>query len=196
MPTFRSLPPVGLSLYRIVVGFLIACHGASTLTGFPVKSTVGHTVSPTTWPGGVAAALQLAFGLLVMIGLGTRLSAVALSGTMAYAYFSVHQKHALLPMANGGEPAALFSWAFLMIAIVGAGPLAVDALRTPARSGEADRAENARRPMSLALSVRGVIPPITCPPWRQSSKRSHAQIPVPEIPPARRGPRGRAPRRA
>jgi putative oxidoreductase len=148
MPDLKSLPPIGLSLYRIVIGFLMACHGASTLTGFPVKSATGHTVSPTTWPGGVAAALQLVFGLLVMIGLGTRLSAIVLSGTMAYAYFSVHQKHALLPMANGGEPAALFSWAFLLIAIVGAGPLAVDALVAPLRSDGAERAGSARRSIS------------------------------------------------
>jgi putative oxidoreductase len=146
MPDLRSLPPIGLSLYRIVVGFLMACHGASTLTGFPVKPITGHTVSPTTWPGGVAAALQLVFGLLVVIGVGTRLSAVILSGTMAYAYFSVHQKHALLPMANGGEPAALFSWAFLLIAIVGAGPLAVDALLARTRAGSAEPARPARRP--------------------------------------------------
>ncbi|ACU73805.1 DoxX family protein [Catenulispora acidiphila DSM 44928] len=138
MPDLRSLPPIGVSLYRIVIGFLMACHGASTLTGFPVKATTGHTVSPTTWPGGVAAVLQLVFGIVVMIGLWTRLSAVILSGTMAYAYFSVHQKHALLPMANGGEPAALFSWAFLLIAIVGAGPLAVDALLTRSRPGGAE----------------------------------------------------------
>ena len=146
MPDLRTLPPFGLSLYRIVVGFLMACHGASTLTGFPVRPVAGHTVSPTTWPGGVAAALQLVFGALVMLGLWTRLSAVILSGTMAYAYFSVHQKHALLPMANGGEPAALFSWAFLMIAIVGAGPLALDALRAPARSAGAEPARSPRQP--------------------------------------------------
>ena len=143
MPDLKTLPPLGLSLYRIVIGFLMACHGASTLTGFPVKSITGHTVSPTTWPGGVAAVLQLVFGVLVMLGLWTRISAVVLSGTMAYAYFSVHQKHALLPMANGGEPAALFSWSFLMIAIVGAGPLAADALRMPARAAaDTDRADS------------------------------------------------------
>ena len=135
MPDLRSLPPIGLSLYRIVIGFLMACHGASTLTGWPAKPVGGHTVSATTWPGGVAAVLQLVFGVLVLLGLGTRISAVILSGTMAYAYFDVHQKHALLPMANGGEPAALFSWAFLMIAIVGAGPLALDALMPALRSG-------------------------------------------------------------
>jgi putative oxidoreductase len=145
MPDLRTLPPFGISLYRIVIGFLMACHGASTLTGFPVAPIGGHTSSPTTWPGGVAAVLQLVFGLLVMIGLGTRTSAVILSGTMAYAYFSVHQKHALLPMANGGEPAALFSWAFLLIAIVGAGPLALDVLLKQVRPGSVERPRSARQ---------------------------------------------------
>ena len=144
MPDLRSLPPIGLSLYRIVIGFLMACHGASTLTSFPVKPFSGHTTSPTVWPDGVAGVLQLVFGLLVLVGLGTRISAVILSGTMAYAYFSVHQKHALLPMANGGEQAALFSWSFLLIAIVGAGPLAVDTLLTALRTGRADRTGPAR----------------------------------------------------
>lgn len=145
MPDLKTLPPIGLSLYRIVIGFLMACHGASTLTGFPAKSPSGHTLSPTTWPEGVAGTLQLVFGLLVLIGLGTRVSAVILSGTMAYAYFSVHQKHALLPMANGGEPAALFSWAFLLIAIVGTGPLALDSLLASRRPAGAKLARAPRQ---------------------------------------------------
>jgi putative oxidoreductase len=120
----------GTSVYRVVLGFLMACHGASALFGFPVS---GPRVSPGTWPGGVAAVLQFSFGVLVMVGLGTRISAVILSGTMAYAYFSVHQEKALLPMANGGEPAALFSWGFLVIALIGPGPLALDALRARTR---------------------------------------------------------------
>ena len=156
MPDLRALPPLGLSLYRIVIGFLMACHGASTLTGFPVKSATGHTISPATWPGGVAAVLQLVFGLLVMVGLGTRLAAFILSGTMAYAYFSVHQKHALLPMANGGEPAALYSWAFLVIAIVGAGPLAFDALPALARTRGTERAGSASSSVPSPATASGV----------------------------------------
>jgi putative oxidoreductase len=129
----------GTSAYRAVVGFLMACHGASSLFGFPVS---GPTVSPGHWPGGVAAVLQFTFGFLVMVGLWTRTSAVVLSGAMAFAYFSVHQEKALLPMANGGEPAALYSWAFLAIALIGPGPLALDALMSRVRDagGPAPRA--------------------------------------------------------
>ncbi len=126
------------SVYRIVLGLLISCHGASTLFGFFGGSLgTGKTVSPTQWPGGTAALIQLVCGLLVLVGLATRPAAVLLSGAMAYAYFSVHQKHALLPIQNGGEPAALFCWGFLMIAILGAGPWSADAAlaRLRGRSG-------------------------------------------------------------
>jgi len=128
MRNLSSLPAYGTSLFRIVVGFLMACHGASNLFAWPAQAVGGHTVSPGTWPGGVAAVLQFGFGILVMLGVATRVSGIILSGTMAYAYFSVHQEKALLPIANGGEPAAMFCWAFLMIAIAGAGPLSVDAV--------------------------------------------------------------------
>jgi putative oxidoreductase len=43
-----------------------------------------------------------------MLGLGTRAAALISSGSMAYAYFSVHRPGALLPLQNGGEKAALF----------------------------------------------------------------------------------------
>lgn len=130
------------SLYRIVLGMLISMHGASTLFGvFGGSLGTGKTVSATDWPGGVAADLQFAFGILVMLGIATRVSAVLLSGTMAYAYFSVHQKVALLPLQNGGEPAALFAWGFLLIAIIGAGPLSVDALLSAVRARSATAPE-------------------------------------------------------
>lgn len=117
------------SVYRIVLGLLISCHGASTLFGvFGGSLGTGKTVSALQWPGGTAALIQLVCGLLILVGLATRPAAVLLSGSMAYAYFDVHQKHALLPIENGGELAALFSWGFLMIAFMGAGPWSLDAV--------------------------------------------------------------------
>ena len=132
MRTLRSLVPTDrhfASLYRLVLGLLISCHGAATLFGlFGGAQGTGHTVSPLQWPGGVAALIQLVGGLLVLVGLATRPAAVLVSGSMAYAYFDIHQRHALLPIQNGGELAALFCWGFLLVAIIGAGPLSLDAL--------------------------------------------------------------------
>jgi putative oxidoreductase len=41
----------------------------------------------------------------------------------------VHQPTGLPPIANGGEPAALYSWIFLLIAVAGPGAHALDRLR-------------------------------------------------------------------
>jgi len=67
----------------------------------------------------------------VLVGLLTVPAAILASGSMAYAYFTVHQPHGLLPQENGGDAPVLFCWAFLAIAVVGAGPWSVDALRRP-----------------------------------------------------------------
>lgn len=114
------------SLTRIVVGLLFASHGASTLFGILVPSHY-HTVVGA-WPGWYAAVIELVGGLLVAAGLFTRTSAIVSSGSMAFAYFTVHQLHGLLPIQNGGEPAVMFCWAFLLVAAVGAGPFALDTL--------------------------------------------------------------------
>jgi putative oxidoreductase len=64
-----------------------------------------------------------------MVGFGTRYAALLCSGSMAYAYFTVHQVDALLPVQNGGEKAALFCFAFLLIAFLGSGTWALERLR-------------------------------------------------------------------
>jgi putative oxidoreductase len=64
-----------------------------------------------------------------MVGLFTRPAAVLCSGSMAYAYFTVHTPKSLWPVVNGGEPAALFCWAFLTIAVFGSGVWSLDAAR-------------------------------------------------------------------
>ncbi|TCM35147.1 DoxX family protein [Kribbella sp. VKM Ac-2568] len=113
-----------LAVFRIVVGFLFATHGAAALFGVFGDDKVQAFVWPTWW----ASAIQLVGGLFVMVGLGTRYAALLCSGSMAYAYFSVHQLGALLPVQNGGEKAALFSFAFLLIAFLGSGAWALERL--------------------------------------------------------------------
>jgi len=111
-----------LAVFRIVVGFLFACHGLAALFGV----LGGEQVEAFAWPGWWAAAIQLVGGTCVMLGFGTRIAALACSGSMAYAYFSVHQSTSLFPLENGGDMAALFSFAFLLIAFLGAGTWAVE----------------------------------------------------------------------
>jgi putative oxidoreductase len=133
-PMDRLAGPV-LALFRAVVGLLFLCHGAASLFGvLGGDRGSGHAVEAGAWPGWWAALIQLVCGALVLAGLGTRAAAVLASGSMAYAYFTVHQPHALLPLRNGGESAAMFRWAFLLIAVLGPGAWALDS-RLAARRG-------------------------------------------------------------
>ncbi|RVX40293.1 putative oxidoreductase [Nonomuraea polychroma] len=127
-----------LALYRIVVGLLFACHGVATLFDV-LGGPHGEVPSVGQWPGWWAAVIELVGGALVLLGLAARAAAVICSGTMAYAYFVVHQPQALFPIENGGELAALFCWSFLLIAILGPGRWALSGLLTPSRVLEHDR---------------------------------------------------------
>ena len=115
-----------IGVFRIVVGFLFATHGAAALFGGLGTEQVGLFVWPSWW----ASLIQTVGGALVMIGLGTRYAALLCSGSMAYAYFTVHQAGALLPVQNGGEKAALFCFAFLLIAFLGNGAWSVRRVAT------------------------------------------------------------------
>ncbi|WP_338496639.1 DoxX family protein [Streptomyces sp. SJL17-4] len=120
--------PYALGLFRIVVGLLFACHGAASLFGVLGGAMGGGTIPAGTWPGWYAAVIQLGAGGLVLLGLGTRSAAFLASGSMAYAYFKVHQPEALFPLQNGGETSALFCWAFVLLVFTGPGALALDSL--------------------------------------------------------------------
>jgi putative oxidoreductase len=120
------------ALFRVVVGLLFALHGASTVFGvFGGNRGSGQAAAVGTWPGWYAGVIQLVCGVLVLVGLLTMPAAILASGSMAYAYFTVHQPQALLPLENGGDASVLFCWAFLAIAVVGAGRWSVDGLRRP-----------------------------------------------------------------
>ncbi|GGR96211.1 integral membrane protein [Streptomyces aureoverticillatus] len=143
----NSAQPYALGLFRIVVGLLFACHGAASLFGaLGGTDGSGGTVDAGTWPGWYAAVIQLVGGTLVLLGLGTRAAALVSSGSMAYAYFKVHQPEALWPIQNSGEASAMFCWAFLLLVFTGSGAFGLDRVIAAARgerepkSADADRA--------------------------------------------------------
>jgi putative oxidoreductase len=115
------------ALFRIVIGFLFACHGAQKLFG-----VLGGQAQPLGSLAGIAGIIEFFGGLLVMIGLFTSWAAFIASGTMAVAYFMVHFKGGFWPIENKGEAAVFYCFAFLYIAARGAGPWSVaQALRKP-----------------------------------------------------------------
>ncbi len=75
---------MAVSVFRVVLGLLFACHGLSKLWGWPLAPAVprGH------WPLYYAGWIELITGVLIVVGLFTRIAAFVASGQMAVAYFT------------------------------------------------------------------------------------------------------------
>ena len=113
-----------LGIFRIVIGFLFAIHGTVGLFGWPATQA-GGSVPVGTWPYWYAGVIELVVGLLVLVGLFTRIAALIGSGEMAFAYFTQHQPKGLWPLENGGELAVLYCFSLFLIAFAGAGAFAI-----------------------------------------------------------------------
>ena len=118
--------PYLLSLLRVVIGVLIMCHGGQKVFGYPATRMA---TPPHFSLIGIAGILELAGGLLVLLGLFTRPAAFILSGQMAVAYFMVHFPQAWWPIHNGGELAVIYCFVFFYLSAAGPGPLSLDRCR-------------------------------------------------------------------
>lgn len=116
-----------LALLRIVTALLFIAHGLQKYLGFPVPGPFG-LVAPFSLMG-LAGALELAGGGLILIGLFTRPAAFILCGMMAVAYFMGHAPRGFFPIVNQGEPAILFCFIFLLLSAAGPGAWSLDSWR-------------------------------------------------------------------
>jgi putative oxidoreductase len=87
-----------------VVGLLFTCHGLSSIFGI-MGGNMGHgdTIPAGTWPGWWVALIQLVAGVLVLVGLWIRGAALLASGSITFAYFTVHQEKAFFPSRTAGR---------------------------------------------------------------------------------------------
>ena len=120
--------PQAHALLRIVTGLLFLEHGTAKLFGFPVFPEGMPHPLPTMILA--SAIIELACGLLVALGLLTRLAGFIASGEMAVAYFIGHFPKGFWPIVNMGEPAILYCFIFLFLAAAGAGAWSIDGART------------------------------------------------------------------
>jgi putative oxidoreductase len=124
--------PQLLAIFRIVVALLFLEHATSKFFAFPAPFPV-NPLPPVLIAAGV---VELLAGVLVTLGLFTRLAAFIASGEMAIGYFMQHFPQSFWPMVNKGEAAILFCFAFLYIAAAGPGAWSIDGARmrsTPIR---------------------------------------------------------------
>jgi putative oxidoreductase len=111
-----------LGATRILVGILVACHGAQKLLG-------AFGGIPAGVPGfivWIAGPIELFGGALMAIGLFSRGTSFLMSGLMAFAYVLGHAGKGFWPILNGGELAIAYSWLSLYLAAQGPGAWALD----------------------------------------------------------------------
>ena len=148
-PFQATWAPRALGALRIVGGYLFIAHGTAKLFAAPHIAMFDGL--PIWSLAGVAGILEVIGGAMLIVGLFTRPVAFVLSGLMAVAYFIAHasQGNALLPILNGGELAALYSFLFLFLAVAGGGAWALDNVRgRRARTGACGIVE------AVSVSVR------------------------------------------
>lgn len=114
---------------RIVVGLLFVCHGAQKVFGWFGGVDGKGTAALLSSLFGVAGAIELITGLLIVIGFLAGYAAFIASGEMAAAYFMGHFPGGFWPIENKGEPAVLFCLVFLYVATHGAGIWSIDGAR-------------------------------------------------------------------
>ena len=116
-------------LLRVVSGLLFLQAGGVKIFdwfgGVPPQFGGHPALMSQTWIGGV---LEFYGGTAILLGFFTQPVAFLLSGEMAVAYFQFHQPNGFWPVQNHGEPAVLFCFIFLLLAVHGAGKWSIHAM--------------------------------------------------------------------
>lgn len=113
------------ALLRIVAGFLFFQHGLPKLFGGFGRDAPVDLASQM----GLSGLIEVIGGAAIALGLFTSPVAFIASGETAVAYFQVHAPRGFWPIVNGGELAALYSFAFLYFAATGSGIWSIDSVR-------------------------------------------------------------------
>lgn len=131
-----ELAALGLLIVRVVVGLVMAAHGAQKLFGwfggYGVKGTGGWLDSIGIKPGVFAAIvvglIEFAGGLLFALGLFTPYVGILIALAMLVALFKVHIKNGLFMSNNGIEFVLVLAAVTVGVALIGAGDYSLDAM--------------------------------------------------------------------
>ena len=114
--------PQALAVLRIVTALLFILHGTQKIFGFPSAEFSPPLMSLF----GLAGAIEIVAGLMILFGFFTRPAAFIASGLMAVAYWMAHAPSDLFPSNNAGDAAILFCFVFLYLVFAGPGAWSIN----------------------------------------------------------------------
>jgi putative oxidoreductase len=126
-----SSTSLGLTVLRVVLGVVFIAHGAQKLAqGMPAVaqgfSGMGVPLAEVAAP--VVAGLELVGGVLLVLGIGTRVVAVLLAVDMVVAGALAHLSSGFFAQDGGFEYVLVLATGSLALALTGPGRYSVDAL--------------------------------------------------------------------
>jgi len=127
---------IGLLVARVVIGLIMAAHGAQKLLGwfggYGLRGTGEFFVQLGFQPGPAFAAAasisEIVSGLLVALGFLGPIGPALMISVMVVAAMTVHWEHGLFAANNGIELPLLYGAAAFGLALTGFGEYSVDAL--------------------------------------------------------------------
>ena len=139
----ESWEPYTRSVLRFIVGFLLVLHGCRKLFGVLV-SVAGRRNAPPLALDALppfTGYIELAAGVLLMLGLFVRQTAAVVVTEALLAYALIAQPRTLWPVRNGGNEALLYAVLGIFFVIAGGGVWSADAWRSLAAKGSRLRHE-------------------------------------------------------
>jgi putative oxidoreductase len=120
------LQPLALLVMRLVIGVIMLVHGYhKVFGGLHHFAQMVSGMGLPAWLGYVASFVEFLGGLLLLVGLFTRLAAFAICIDLAVAIWKVHWHNGLTGDKGFEFPLAAAALAFALI-FFGAGPIAMD----------------------------------------------------------------------
>jgi putative oxidoreductase len=129
------LQPLALFVMRLALGAVIVGHGYhKVFGGLHHHVQFVASLGLPGWTAYLSAFAEFIGGILVLIGLFTRVAAFAICIDLAVAIAKVHFRNGMMGPGGYEFPLALAALAFALI-FFGAGPIALDHVRAPSGGG-------------------------------------------------------------
>jgi len=137
------LQPLGLLALRLVLGSIMIAHGYGKVFhgGFAAHAQHVGNLGLPSWLGYLSSITEFFGGMMLIAGLLTRFVSLAVLIDMAVAIWKVHWKNGMFGRGGYEFPLTLLTIAFTLI-LFGAGPIALDAIRSG--GGGASRSRKAK----------------------------------------------------